>query len=234
LIVTDLLQYVFGYDKYAEITSEHMIRSTFCDLAIKLDGKLAFLIEVKAIGLDLKDNHIKQAVDYAANQGCDWVCLTNGNSWRVYKVRFEKPIAHECIVEFDLLNLSHRSSDNIDLLAVLSKEGWIKAKLVAYEEQRQALSRFTIGALLLSDPVLQVVRRELRRVVEVKVEPEEIKEVLLHEVLKRDVLEGEKAVAASKQVQRATNRALRKEKESDEPEPAIGSAATQGVDQAAT
>lgn len=214
VIVTDVLQYIFGYDKYAEITSEHMIRSTFCDLAIKLEGKLAFLIEVKAVGLDLKDNHVKQAVDYAANQGCEWVCLTNGCAWRVYKVIFAKPIAHECVVEFDLLTLSHRNADHIDLLAVLSKEGWIKARLVAYEEQRQALSRFTIGALLLSEPVLQVVRRELRRVVEVKVEAEEIKNVLLHEVIKREVLEGEKAAAAAKQIQRAGTRALRKERES--------------------
>src|SRR3990170_7395071 len=88
VIVTDLLQEIFGYDKYAEITSEHMIRGTFCDLSVKLEGTLAFLIEVKAIGLDLKEQHIKQAVDYAANQGCEWVALTNGVSWRVYRVTF--------------------------------------------------------------------------------------------------------------------------------------------------
>ena len=40
-----------GFDKYSEITSEYVIRSTYVDLAIKLDGKLALLIEVKAIGL---------------------------------------------------------------------------------------------------------------------------------------------------------------------------------------
>lgn len=85
VIVADLLQEVFGYDKYAEITSEHMVRGTFCDLAVKLDGTLAFLIEVKAIGLELKQQHIKQAVDHAANQGCDWVALTNGVAWKVYK-----------------------------------------------------------------------------------------------------------------------------------------------------
>ncbi|MBM4076860.1 MAG: restriction endonuclease subunit R, partial [Planctomycetes bacterium] len=77
-IVVDLLQYIFGYDKYSEITSEHSIRSTFCDLAIKINGSLALLIEVKSIGTELKDNHIKQAVDYGANQGIDWVVLTNG------------------------------------------------------------------------------------------------------------------------------------------------------------
>src|SRR6187402_2999550 len=54
VIVTDLLHEVFGYEKYADITSEHMVRSTFCDLATKIDGRLALLIEVKAIGTDLK------------------------------------------------------------------------------------------------------------------------------------------------------------------------------------
>jgi hypothetical protein len=74
-LVKDILSDILGYDKYAELTSEHNIRNTFCDLAIKLDNKLAFLLEVKAIGIELKDNHIKQAVDYAANQGCEWVVL---------------------------------------------------------------------------------------------------------------------------------------------------------------
>lgn len=40
-------------------------------LAVHVDGDLAMLLEVKAIGLDLKDQHTKQAVDYAANKGCD-------------------------------------------------------------------------------------------------------------------------------------------------------------------
>lgn len=75
VIVTDLLQEVFGYDKYSEITSEHIIRGTFCDIAVKIGGSLAFLLEVKAIGTDLKDQHVKQAIDYAANQGVEW-CQT--------------------------------------------------------------------------------------------------------------------------------------------------------------
>ena len=53
VIITDLLQDIFGYDKYSEITSEHMIKGTFCDLAVKLQSELALLIEVKAIGLEL-------------------------------------------------------------------------------------------------------------------------------------------------------------------------------------
>ena len=92
IIVTDLLSDMFGYDKYSEVTREYAIRGTYCDLAIKIENELNFLIEVKAIGLDLKDAHIKQAVDYAANQGVDWVILTNGIVWHVFKVIFNKPI----------------------------------------------------------------------------------------------------------------------------------------------
>jgi hypothetical protein len=57
-LVKDILSDILGYDKYAELTSEHNIRNTFCDLAIKLDNKLAFLLEVKAIGIELKDKQL--------------------------------------------------------------------------------------------------------------------------------------------------------------------------------
>lgn len=214
VIVTDLLQYVFGYDKYAEITSEHMIRGTFCDLAVKIDGSLAFLLEVKAIGLDLKDQHIKQAVDYAANQGVEWVGLTNGVTWRVYKVSFTKPIAHEVVVEFDLLSLSPRDADHVELLSLLAKEGWQKARISDYHSYKEALNRFTLGAILMSEQVMDVMRRELRRLNPgLKVTTEELELLLRNDVIKREVLEGDKAVAAQKQVARAANRALRKRQE---------------------
>ena len=100
-IIKDMLADVFGYDKYSELTSEYAIRGTFCDLAVKLDGKLSTLIEVKAIGIDLKEQHVKQAVDYAANQGVDWVLLTNGNRWCVYHVLFTRPIQTELVVDID-------------------------------------------------------------------------------------------------------------------------------------
>jgi len=221
VLVTDLLQEIFGYDKYEEITSEHMIRGTFCDLAIKLDGTLAFLIEVKAIGLELKEPHVKQVVDYAANQGVEWVALTNGIIWKVYKVSFSKPISHELVVDLELLSLNSRSSEHIELLGLLAKEGWQRAQLGDYHSQKQALSRFTLGALLLSDPVLEVLRREIRRLSpEVRIDLAEIEAALETEVLKREVLEGEKAETARKQVAKAATRTLRTTKVAAPSEPA--------------
>jgi predicted type IV restriction endonuclease len=209
-IVADILQEIFGYDKYTEITSEHAIRSTFCDLAVKLDGKLAFLIEAKAVGLELKDQFVKQAVDYASNQGVDWVVLTNGATWRVFRVIFAKPIESELVVDVDLLKLSARSSNDLELLGLLSKEGWQKSHLDEFLAQKEALSRFTIGAMLLTEPLLQSLRRELRRLSpEAKLDLEEIKAVLQSEVIKREVLEGDKADSSRKQIARAMAKAAR-------------------------
>lgn len=217
VIITDVLHDVFGYDKYSEITSEHMIRGTFCDLAIKIDGSLALLIEAKAIGLDLKEQYVKQAVDYAANQGVEWVALTNGIIWRVYSVVFKKPIEHELVVEFDILAMNPRKADDLELLALLCKEGWQKARLGDYHSQKQALNRFTLAAVLVSDTVLEVARREVRRLApEVRVDVDGLRKIIQAEVLKREVQEGEKADIAKKQVAKASNRSLRATRPVDE------------------
>lgn len=210
-IITDMLAEVFGFDKYSEITSEYVIRGTFVDLAIKIDGKLELLIEVKAIGLDLKDAYVKQSVDYAANQGIEWVILTNGARWQIYKVTFGKPVNQDLVLEIDFLNANSKSTNDLDNLYLLTKEGLGRSLLGDYHTQRQALSRFFIGAIILSDPVLEVIRRELRKMSpDVKIDIEQIKEVVLQEIFKREVVEGEKAEEARRKIARANNRVSRK------------------------
>jgi hypothetical protein len=46
-VIKDMLTDMFGYDKYTELTSEQQIRGTFCDLAIRVEGKVHYLAEVK-------------------------------------------------------------------------------------------------------------------------------------------------------------------------------------------
>lgn len=216
-IITDMLSDVFGYDKYSEITSEYVIRNTFVDLAIKLDGKAQLLIEVKAIGLDLKEAYVKQAVDYGANEGIEWVVLTNGVLWQIYKVSFGKPVGHELILQIDFLNVSHKNQDDLENLYLLTKEGLGKSVLGEYHTQRQALSRFFIGAIVLSEPVLDVIRRELRKISpDVKIDIEQISDVLTNEIIKREVMEGDKADEAQRKVSRAVKRAAKKREEKEE------------------
>ena len=59
---------------------------------------------------------VKQAVDYAANQGADWVVLTNGEVWRVYRVTFSKPIDAEMVLEFSFGSINHKSTADLEML----------------------------------------------------------------------------------------------------------------------
>jgi hypothetical protein len=230
IIITDMLADVFGYDKYSELTSELAIKGTYCDLAIKLDGKIRLLIEAKAIGTELKDAHIKQAVDYAANQGIEWVFLTNAVQWRIYSVTFGQPIGHELVEEFDFLALNPKSDSDLESAYLFTKEALTRDVLEEYQLQRQAMSRFFLGAMVLSDPVLAVVRRELRRMSpDVKIEIEEIRSALTEEVIKRDVLEGERADDARKKIAKMQRARAQKDTESGETPivPALPTPATQ-------
>jgi hypothetical protein len=224
IIITDMLSDLFGYDKYSEITSELCIKGTYCDLATKVDGQLKFLVEVKAAGTELKDAHVKQAIDYAANQGVDWVVLTNASNWRVYKVGFTKPVTHELVFEFEINGLNAKKTEDVETLYLMAREGVIKSALGDFDAQRQALNRFCVAAVLLNDPVLDVVRKELRRMSpDVKIENEQVRRVLLADVLKRDAVEGEKADEAKKRVAKANRIAKAKvsggETESSDPQP---------------
>lgn len=203
-IVTDMLSELFGYDKYDEITSEYCIRGTYCDLAIKVSGEIKLLIEVKAIGLDLKKNHLKQALDYAANEGIEWIALTNGVVWKIYKVIFAKPIDKELVIEFDFLQISPRAKENLESLFLLTREGRNKLALKKYHKQRQAMNRYTLAALIQSSPVITTIRRELKKLSpKTKFEPDDIAEILLKEVLKRDLVEGERALEEKKKIFKA-------------------------------
>ena len=79
-----------------------------------------------------------------------------------------------------------------------------------YHAQKQALSRYYLSAVVLSDACLETIRRELRRVSpDIKITTDQIKTTLTNEVLKREVVEGEKAEEARKVITKAANKPLR-------------------------
>ena len=221
LIVSDMLASVFGFDKYSEITSEFAIRSTFCDLAVKTDGKVKYLIEVKAIGLDLKETHIRQAVGYGVQHGMQWVVLTNGIDWEIYRIIFERPVGHELLCSFNFLDLNPRKNEDQKILYLLCKEGLSKDVIEEYHEHLMSVNKFIISAILQSDTGLNLIRRQLKRVSPgIRVDTDEIGAILTTGVLKRDVVEGSSIKEAFTRVKKASARKLVKAKtKSHKPSP---------------
>lgn len=221
-IVKDILSVVFGFDKYTDITSEYCIRNTYCDLAIKVDGVVKYLIEVKAIGLDLKNNHLQQAVNYGANQGVNWVVLTNGIIWEIHRIKFEKPISTERVCCIDLLSINPRKNDDQEKLFLLCKEGMNKSVIEDFHERAQTVNRFTIAAILQGGTLIDTVRKELRKLFAgLQVEAAEIENIIKYEVLKREVIEGDEATKAAARIKKAAAKAIKKAAQpEDKPETA--------------
>ncbi|OFW56791.1 MAG: hypothetical protein A2V52_01070 [Actinobacteria bacterium RBG_19FT_COMBO_54_7] len=236
IIIKDILAYVLGYDKYEEITSEHQIRGQYCDLAIVVGGKLEILLEVKAIGMDLKGAHTRQAVNYAANQGTEWVVLTNGAKWQIYHIHFAQPITEELICEFNFLDLDPKKPNDLECLYILTRDGLHKSALDDYHSQKEALSKFNLAAIILSEPILKAIRRDLKVIApEVKIDLPEIEAILKQEVLKREIVEGEKAEATRRTVRKVFEKQARtKQKKKVIREPLIEQPEIQGIPETTT
>ena len=164
-IVKDLLEEVFGYEKYADITSENRVRGIYCDISLKIKSEVKIIAEVKAAGITLKDRHIKQTVDYAVNMGLDWVILTNSIDWYVYHVEYKKPVAQKLVLKLNLLNMNLRTKESYNALYTLCKEGVMGDYLWIMTENKYVTSKFIFGAMLLHDPkVVALIQRKLYQI----------------------------------------------------------------------
>jgi len=210
-IVTDMLEEVFGFDKYTDITREFGIQGTYCDLAVRSGKRIEYLVEVKAIGIGLNDRHLRQVVNYAAHQGIKWVVLTNGLNWQIHRITLDSKVHNEKLFVFNFDEMNVRQKEQQELLFLLCKRGVKKDLIDSYYEYRQSVNRYTIGALLLTDAVVNVVRKELRKVkTGIKVDAEEIHNLIETEVIKREVLESESGVEAAKTLKRMARKQQKK------------------------
>lgn len=202
-LVKDILSYLFGYDKYVELTSEQQIRGTFCDLAVKIDNKIKYLIEVKAAGINLNESHLRQAVNYGANQGIEWIVLTNSIEWRLYRIKFAQPIDYEEVSSFNLMDVSAKNEDDQKKMFLLCREGITNDAMGLYHQHTQLFNRFTVAQIVVSDPVVGCIRRELKRLFpELKVEVAQIADILTNEVLKREVIGGDKSKETQQKIKK--------------------------------
>lgn len=219
-LVKDILAYCFGFDKYQELTSEQQIRGTFCDLAVKIDSKIKYLIEVKAAGVNLNDSHLRQAINYGANQGIEWVVLTNAVEWRLYRIKFGQPVDYEEVSSFNLLEINPKKEDDLKKVFLLCREGISSDAMDTYHQHSQILNKFTIAQILLTEPVVSIVKRELRKLFpEIKVDSEQITDILNNDILKREVIEGDKAKETQQKIRKiATKLAKQTEKKADKHE----------------
>ena len=162
LMVNSLLTDVLGYTELDEIKTEHRIRGEYADYVIQLARKKHFIVEVKAIQLDLSDKHLRQSVNYAANEGVDWIILTNGRLVELYKVIFAKPIGVKKIFSYDLSDLK-QIKESAELLIFLTKKSVLKNELDSFWTRFEAMEPENLYKNFYSVEVVRFLRRKLRQ-----------------------------------------------------------------------
>lgn len=208
-LVVDMLNEVFGFDKYSELTKEYQISKTFCDVAVKLGDEIKYLVEVKAINTTLKDDHIRQAVNYGAREGIDWVVLTNGVRWLVFRVLRKDKVTHEQVCDFDFLQVNPRTKKGQETLFLLCKRGVNKPKALIEKiyGRQQVVNKHTIAALMMSEGVQKIIIRELKKLGQnIKLDKHEIAKIITEQVIKRELIEGEEDKKIIKKVQKKLTR----------------------------
>lgn len=202
-LIKDILADLFGFDKYVELTSEQQIRGTYCDLAVKIEGKIKYLIEVKAAGVDLNESHLRQALNYGVNQGIEWVVLTNSVEWKLHRIKFGQPMEHEEVSSFNLLSLNMKSDDDQKKVFMLCREGIGSDAMDAYHQHAQVLNRYTVAQVVLSEPIVAAIRKELKKLFpEVRFEAHQISDILKNDVLKREAIEGDKVKETQQKIKK--------------------------------
>ena len=184
LLINHFLTEMLGYETLSEVKTEYMIKGTYADYVIQIGGKRHFLVEVKALSLNLSSNHLRQSINYGANEGIDFVLLTNGMVFELYKVLFEKPISHELIFSLDLSELSNLKLI-ADQLQYLHKDAVLKKGLDVLWDRHSALSPKNLSKLLFSTEVVKFLQKELKKKYSIKFD-----EVVIENAVKKIAMES--------------------------------------------
>ena len=186
-IVLTILGDALGYDEFEEVTAQYKVKGQYIDYAVKVGGDIKFIVEVKAVGTALKPDHLRQVTTYAVNEGVDWAVLTNGPVWQLYHIAFERPVNVELVFEVDLLCTDRAGV--VDLLYLISRQAVLKDAVKKYWTDKLAVSAPNIVRALLSDDVINEMRKEFKELTGYKLSLDDVRRLLLSQVVRPELAE---------------------------------------------
>lgn len=176
LMVNTFLTDVLEYKMIDEVKTEYMIRGTYADYMIQTGGSRHFLVEVKAMGIELSEKHLRQAINYGANEGVEWAMLTNGSHFELHKIIFGKPIESKKVFSFNLATDGFNIKDSIELIQYLHRDVVNKKGLDLLWKRSEALDPKKISGYIYSTSIMNIVKRQLKNDYKISFSNEEISE----------------------------------------------------------
>lgn len=128
-----------------------------------------------------------------------------------------------------MFDLNLRSEDAQERLFLLCREGLTTDAMNAFHNYAKLFNQYTVAQAVLSDTVLNATRKEIRRLFpEIKVEADQLRDMLANDVLKRDVVDSENAREAAGTIKRINAKAARAQAKSTLSSSPESDSATQG------
>ncbi|MDR6506739.1 type I restriction enzyme HsdR N-terminal domain-containing protein [Arthrobacter oryzae] len=162
LLITDMLCEGLGYDKFRDLTTEYMVKQDFADYGVRIDKQLIAFIEVKRVSQKLSERHLRQVQMYAVNEGVEWMILTNGQVWQAYHLTGGLPVIVNLAFEVDLLG-PESLEEKADKMFFLHREALKRRRIDELWKHRAATSPDALLDVILSDSVLDIIRKEIKR-----------------------------------------------------------------------
>lgn len=189
LLVTDFLCDALGYDKYENLTTEFQVRGEFADYGIRVDKQLVAFVEVKRAAQDLNARHLRQVETYAVKEGLEWLLLTNGRVWQAYHVIAGngQQVATTLVLEVDLLS-EDPPSKKVASLFHLHRAALKRSTITELWRQRAATAPAALAKVIQSAPVLDAIRKEVRRRSGFNPEPKDLEAAIRSQVVRPDLL----------------------------------------------
>ncbi|MBK7289233.1 MAG: type I restriction enzyme HsdR N-terminal domain-containing protein [Chitinophagaceae bacterium] len=197
LMINFFLTDVLGFQALDEVKTEYMIKGTYADYVVQLNGIRHFLVEVKAYSLELSEKHLRQTVNYGANEGIEWALLTNGRSFDFYKILFNKPIESRKVFSIDLTNVSNYKSA-IEYLQYIHRDAIVKKSLKQLWNRCEALDPVNIASILFSKEITNAIKKLIKSKYNEKCDDEELRQSLNRLVLEKINPEQVKPYKSSK------------------------------------
>ncbi len=186
-IVKAMLGDMLGYDPFFDVTEEISVRGNSADYAVLIDHRLQFLLNVKSLAVVPNASHLLRLSGSSAPPYAEWALLTNSDVWSCYRLGVGHDRHAEMVFRVSMLDPTP-TEEKAALFYLISKEGVQEQVLDEYWERMRVLNPGRIASMLLSDDVLNLLRRELQRTANYRIDAHTLYALLVKDVLRPDAL----------------------------------------------
>jgi predicted type IV restriction endonuclease len=171
---------------FEDLTGEYLVKGEFADYGIRIDNQLIAFVEIKRCTQKLGIRHLRQVQMYSMNEGVEWMILTNGQVWQVWHLTGGLPVVVDLALEVDLLGDATAAQKANDLF-YLSKEAIKRGLLDELWRTKAATSPKSLANVMLSDPMIEALRKELRKQTGYNGDPSELKKTVREAVIRPEL-----------------------------------------------